>query len=368
MDLHPRRLVDPITNTVWDWMHTFAASSGVCQYEVQAFSSRLVDNGGSLETLDKYAARFTWPAPGRKLPSRYFRDRVGSGHQFCKGFAAETITAVLVLSQLVATAWEDVGAGPMARECESMRLLHSIIDILRDHAGAQRVDTLEAALQAHHDAFLDCYGAELSKQKMHYAFHLPKCIRDHNGIFSCFAMERKHKDAKSIVAHNGRRPAETALVRSLLHQRAHIQIDIVPETLGKNTATPEVKASLQAVFGPGLGAPSSSKQFKGERGKFTAGDVIVVRVRGVLRVARAMFFSGARDLSTHTMKHAVFCRLDGRNIRLGPILDRLGLGRLGRPWGRLGTRLRPVAPAGPSCAPGCTRGRAQRRGSPLTPC
>eukprot|EP00959_Pyramimonas_sp_CCMP1952_P255586 5338679-Pyramimonas_sp.AAC.1 len=69
-------------------------------------------------------------------------------------------------------------------------------------------------------------------------------------------MERIRKDAKATAARDGRRPAGAALIRSLLRQKANMHVNLAPESPGKKQAHPRGEESP-----PGLGVPSSSKQF-----------------------------------------------------------------------------------------------------------
>ena len=90
----------------WDWMHIVCASGGIGKFEINCFVHVLIYNGlTTLEKLDAFSQEVMSCNTARyqKLAKTFFQDRIQEkrdGH--LKGFAAEVITAIAVISHNVA--------------------------------------------------------------------------------------------------------------------------------------------------------------------------------------------------------------------------------------------------------------------------
>eukprot|EP00959_Pyramimonas_sp_CCMP1952_P412512 8644358-Pyramimonas_sp.AAC.1 len=83
-------------------MHIICASGGIGQFHINALAHVLVDcHITTLEKLDEFSQEVMSCNTSRhqKLPKTFFQDRVQDSRQgHLKAFAAETITAITVVS------------------------------------------------------------------------------------------------------------------------------------------------------------------------------------------------------------------------------------------------------------------------------
>ena len=142
------------------------------------------------------------------------------------------MTAVMVLATFAAGVIQP--SGHLAEECRSILLLKRVLDILSvpDFA-SQNVHLLVRATDEHNDAYKAAYGVKVCKPKYHYSYHVPECIDKFGETVSCFSMERRHKDAKSLSQHTPQPGFErTILRRQLVHAFANMERCLIPECLG----------------------------------------------------------------------------------------------------------------------------------------
>ena len=78
-DLYLRTIVDPITATFYDSMHTILASSGMGQYHINYFVRAILEEetlDWTLERLDAWFADIVWEKPQQKLQFDFFASRI----------------------------------------------------------------------------------------------------------------------------------------------------------------------------------------------------------------------------------------------------------------------------------------------------
>jgi len=195
-DLHLRQFVSP-ENALTDTMHNLFASSGVAQYEVNAFLHSLLPRlGGDLEEVDAFQRQIQNPPV--RLSKDFFQMRVNEkadGH--IKAFASETMAAVNALSLYAEFKLEPLGA--MRGECHCLKLLQAMIDIIFGGSVVEKTDELQAITIDHHKMLLAVYGTDVVKRKPHYQMHFAPQVDKLGEAGHCFSLERKHKLAKTIA-------------------------------------------------------------------------------------------------------------------------------------------------------------------------
>ena len=129
-NLRLRRYYRPHSILVYDWMHNLLTSSGVGQYQCNAFVRCVLELGTTLKELDDLAQTVVWPAETTRLSKTFFRDRYSKKAGGClKGFAGDCMVAVQLLSWYAFTVLQPEGL--MSEECVCMHLLAKIIEIYR---------------------------------------------------------------------------------------------------------------------------------------------------------------------------------------------------------------------------------------------
>ena len=291
-----RQIYDPIHHNVEDWMHVFLSSGGVGQYEVSGFVEAFEEHGIDPSDFDAFASKISWPAASSRFPPRFFQTRMPDDvENHCRCFASETVMAVQVLALFVLVVAERSGRLP--KHCRSMLLLCQVLAIfcMQDEA-VNHTDLLGHALKQHHATFLQIYGRSKCKPKMHFGYHCKDAIGRLLCNLSCFAMERKHREGKSVALHCGRSEKWTShmLFRTTAQRlaRAGEPEPFQAEHLVSPTDAPGLQVVLASMF-PDVGpATFRASACQTERGFFRAGDLVVCDNAGTRVVGRCCYFAG----------------------------------------------------------------------------
>ena len=194
-----RKFLQPVSTTLFCWMHVFLASAGVGQYHCNIFIHELRGLGVTLLMLDAWKNHIAW---GRKpdgvLTKTFFQDRFNNNPEgSLKCFAAETAMCVAVLSWF---AQEFDIQRHLPAECVCIHLLHLILSIyaLGDYAG-MFIEKLTKATDQYCELFALLHP-DLAKKKIHYARHCPDQLKKARRNLSGYPGERKHKQIKARAA------------------------------------------------------------------------------------------------------------------------------------------------------------------------
>ena len=154
MDPHCRLHYNPVDGTVFDPMHCFVASSGLSQYEVNGFCLACVEEGYSLEFIDLFQQRITWPKASHSLPKVFFRNRVvKKPENHIKAFAGECLAAVTALCMFYITVLRPAGKLSLHGKCILLpQDMHEILFALGDNAKTLG-KVLESLMVVHHSLF-----------------------------------------------------------------------------------------------------------------------------------------------------------------------------------------------------------------------
>jgi len=257
----------------WDWMHCLVASGGVAQYQCNQLLSALQRSGVSLDDLDNFNVQVTVPLTWQKLPKTFFKDRFVNGDDsHMKAFASEMITVIAVLGLFADAVLRPIGK--LMDHISCLDDLRSIVSVLRCADDAvPLIPELRGRLRQHHVAFMKLYPG-CAKPKIHYLKHCLDCIQKHRCNLSCFAPERKHKEAKH-TANFSYKSLEKAMLSRMLYELVRCWGDYTIFTMC--SLGPELKFhdAFATMLCPGL---QHKVEFAADvataKGKLHAGDVV----------------------------------------------------------------------------------------------
>ena len=198
-----QKLINPVQHLYWDHMHCGSGSGGIAQYEINGFVRALAEHGVDPCDLDAFCAPIKWPSGIEyKFPATFFQDRiVWKPHKHVKAFASEVLTALRALCFFIELVLDPCGR--MTQHCRSLKLVAFVIRVLgQGNEALKCLPQLRRALEEHHALCMQLYGHEVARiPKQHFMFHVLDCIERHGVVLSCYAPERKHKEAKSKAHH-----------------------------------------------------------------------------------------------------------------------------------------------------------------------
>ena len=176
-------------------MHSLFSSSGIAQYHVNGLLRELVRQGISIDELDEWCSNVKNPDSYVDKQFFHFRFRDEEGEHF-RGFANDCIMAVTLLGIFIDVVVKGTRrAVAIARRLHCFDLLRSMVSMLQSKSALVK-DTLHAATQEHHIAFLALY-IQSAKQKFHYTSHLGDGFR--GKVSTCFTTEATHTLSKQIM-------------------------------------------------------------------------------------------------------------------------------------------------------------------------
>ena len=190
-------------NIFFDPMHCFA-SNGIITQELGLWYNKMISKTPvTLVQLRAYA-QTCWQAcvPGTYDMSRLFSPKLWVCHRDYRGDATDTIS---VLPLAVAFSHEILLPvfPTMLEEVTSLTALYAVmLSWLRaKYKDAQKEAPFLREKQKYHVCcFVQAYGHEQVRPKLHYSLHLPEHFEKQKSALDAFPGERKHKYFKSSVA------------------------------------------------------------------------------------------------------------------------------------------------------------------------
>ena len=183
----------PIATLMFDWMHIFVAH-GLLSYEIELFAEvvqRAQPRFGLFRRLDEYVRQWSFP-----------RQFAAANTVFVKGRFSATASQSLSVIPVLAKFGRDVLGGFCDHlALQSLLSLCTVIELVQDvswqsHCNADGLDDAIMAYARNHQL---AHGLEHWMFKHHQALHLPGMMRQHQGLLSCFLMERLHRRAKRFM-------------------------------------------------------------------------------------------------------------------------------------------------------------------------
>ena len=216
-DSHARRCLQPPYGEYPDFMHTFVASGGLAQYELNGFVLKLADVNISPADIDTWCLDVSVPSGVTKLRRTFWQDRVvmrAGAH--IRAFASEVLSAVTYLGFFIDAVFRDLADPSFQPYLDCFDLLRIILDLFT-RGIASSIPTLRSAIHSHHILYMQLYHCIA---KLHQPLHCVEMWEMWGALLSCFGPERHHRLMKRVMLNAYRHPAKSALahdVRTWLH-------------------------------------------------------------------------------------------------------------------------------------------------------
>ena len=197
-DIEVRLKIAPPYSMYGDWMHTWCASGGLAQYEVNGMVMKLVSDGLDLSDLDAMSRQIKLPKGMTRLKPRFFQERVSTSGRLrshLRAFASETLTAVMVLGFIIDLTIRENASDELQRYILCFDLLRIILCILQ-RGDINELATFKDAMQTHHNEYMMLYHRI---PKLHAAHHVVHMWRYWGSLLSCFGPERHHLLMKRVL-------------------------------------------------------------------------------------------------------------------------------------------------------------------------
>ena len=288
------KLIDMPNCCYPDSMHTWLASGGVLQCQLNAFVRKIRDEGWSDEDLDQFASAIQFPKTGCTTISKiFFRDRiVDNDKSHLRGYAGEVLSLMSILHYFAEKVL--VPRGLLIDHVDCLRLAKAVVDILVSHA-ATAVDVLERALVNHFKLLAPLYPQYVEhKFKPHWMLHLPAAVRRFGLLLSCFPGERKGKYTKGVAGfcyNSFSRTVLTYALRRTISKWAEPENFMPNQLLGVKRPIP---FDLQVLMPVGVGRILESNVAVSVRtkvGTYGRGDIVQWQPKvGPLQLGRTKSF------------------------------------------------------------------------------
>ena len=215
-DKELRDIYSPSNHHIRDWMHTLVGD-GVANTEVALLIHHLKSHANiSLQMLQTFCKECKLPHMHGKFNVEWLKDT-----RLKAATLSSFASIMLSLIPLLALFLEHYDLRTVCpRHVRSFMLLHSIVSLLRLSSSkvANHTSQLTDLIKEHQDAFLEVYGEDYVKPKMHQLHHVVDGIIHLGKCMSCFVCERKHRDVKKSAVHVFRNFEHTTLIDSLNSQ------------------------------------------------------------------------------------------------------------------------------------------------------
>ena len=147
-------------------------------------------------------------------------------------------------------------------------------------------------IQNHHAAFLEAYSEDIVLPKYHYSMHIPFIFQARQMNISCFVTERKHKQAKRMVAGlfgNFEATLTRAMVSQQVEECQHNEALFQPSDLRTPTEVPWALPQFRSIV-PSVKHVSASSSAVLEIGAVSSKSVIMFSSSGPLVVGQVLGF------------------------------------------------------------------------------
>lgn len=268
----------------WDPQHNLFSSSGVGQYVVNEVARQIVEQEfASLLELDEFSSTIKLPKDVPVLSRSFFQDRIKLAGGHLKGFANETITAVIVLGFYADEILTPAGGlTPFVELLNALRVIVNYVQ-LGDEV-VVRMDAFETALADLHRRMVEVC-IHCCKIKPHLMRHIADSLKKFRKSFNCFAPENKHRSGKAIAAHAYNGLTSCMLAHDVQDLREHFSNSdaYAPMCLVGACRLPELDRYFEAGV---MGA----KQIRTARGHLHIGDVVLFKEKDQIHAGRPTLF------------------------------------------------------------------------------
>ena len=194
-------LVDPnlkswigLSDILYDPMHCYV-SNGIVNQEIGLWWTNVLKKStASIQNFQQYVAT-CWSQCG---PDTFDMKKICSGKLLqsdrdYRGDASQTLSilplAVAFSQEVLVEVYPD-----LSLEIQSLMALHEVIlawMACKFHQGQREIDVLAAMQKKHAKSFVETYGWEVVRPKLHFSLHLPRQFSDKGYAPDAFATERQ---------------------------------------------------------------------------------------------------------------------------------------------------------------------------------
>jgi hypothetical protein len=209
------RVVLPMTQSQYfDWMHTYVASGGLAQYELNGIVLHVVNKYEiPLSDIDAWCENVKLPKGMSKLPKKFFQNRVVErADARMKAFASEMLTAVMLFGFFVDVLVKSRADAETMQYVDCFDLLRAILAILQ-RGDIRDLPTARMAVQCHHRHYNSLGYHKIPK--LHIPVHILDFWEYWSRLLSCFGPERHHKLMKRVMSFSYNKGATTTLAHDV---------------------------------------------------------------------------------------------------------------------------------------------------------
>lgn len=251
-------LVDPnlkswigLSDILYDPMHCYV-SNGIVNQEIGLWWTNVLKKSqATIRNFQQYVAT-CWSQCG---PDTFDMKKIGSGKLLqsdrdYRGDASQTLSilplAVAFSQEVLVAVYPD-----LSLEIQSLMALHEVIlawMACKRHHGQREIDVLAAMQKKHAKGFVETYGWEVVRPKLHFSLHLPQQFSDKGYAPDAFATERKHRYFKNTVANSIRRISDFTSAALLKLTEYDINVHQPAEKLFTQLSWPQHEMSTIATY------------------------------------------------------------------------------------------------------------------------
>ena len=185
-----------------DWQHTYC-SNGIASTHLAGVQWAIIEEpllksrNIGLETITAYVEHFNAPACHGRINPKWFDD-----HHLAEDHVRHFASDVLAMVPLLLSFMRDVVAplGVLQRHIEGLEALNKVLSFFA-HCGRvteAKYHEMSALIHDHRSIFVELYG-DYVKVKFHHAGHIARDLYRLGICLSCFPLERKHRNTKSLI-------------------------------------------------------------------------------------------------------------------------------------------------------------------------
>ena len=287
-----------------DWMHVYVASGGVAQYEINELVNLICGHGITKHDIDAWCSQVTAPRNSKRLGRRFFADRVVMAPgKHLKGFAAEALSAIVVLGLFIDIVVAPQNIPGLQRALDCFALLRVILAIFQ-RGCLGNIPTLQGAMRTHHELFASLYPMSV-KRKMHQQKHLPEFWIRWNVLLSCFGPERHHKVMKRVHGYAFNKSPKTVLASDLQQLVKGLGRSDTVEPYSLRGCAHACNAAFLTSDHILIQCTAWALLMNSPTGQLAKGDLLQWRENGLMRIGFALGF--ARTGGAHP-EHVAFAR------------------------------------------------------------
>ena len=280
-----RHIYKPSKHHLIDFQHALV-QDGVANTEVFLCLQALGNHGIGLDRLEAFCDVVRMPISAGKPRKDWFHTRHLTSTNI-KNCSSPMLCIVDILYFFMMHVVDASALIPEEFAC--FQMLFHMLGLLRSGPAnaAKFCDELRRLIRAHHKKFMETYGPEVAKPKLHALHHLIDHILWAGRLVSCFVTERKHRTIKGIACFVFRN-FEMVVMKDAIHQQC-LQLEQGHDMFKPSCLMFSQKRSVASVDQPVRTSTAAACHF----GEAHAGDIIYMRSGHAGRVVAFWMMEGS---------------------------------------------------------------------------